>query len=203
MLEMARLQFSPRGQRVVRDPQALHKALMRAFPADIGGRAGAELLYRIEAEDVVLAQYAAPADWAALGSDLSAATAKSIEEAHAALRAGQLLRFLIHANATFDAVVDGKRRRTAIRDAPRQVEWLLRKLADAGCQPHEAEGIPQVVAGDTWQQRSPRGDTRMTHQGVAFRGALVVDDADRLRDALRRGVGRGRAYGFGLLTVAR
>lgn len=176
---------------------------MRAFPPDIGGRAGAGLLHRVETEDVVLVQYCAPAAWGALGSALARVEVKDIEEAHAALRAGQRLRFLLHANATFDGVVDGRRRRTAIRDANRQLEWLLRKLSTAGCRPHEADGRPQVVVGDTWRLRGARGKSMTTHQGVVFSGALVVDDPDRLRDALRRGVGRGRAYGFGLLTVAR
>jgi CRISPR system Cascade subunit CasE len=176
---------------------------MRAFASDVGGRVGASLLYRVDAEDVVLAQYAAPANWSVLGVHLSAVTVKDVEAAHATLAAGQRLRFLMHANPTFDAVVDGKRRRTAIRTADRQIEWLLRKLADAGCHPHETGGLPQVVAGETWQQRSRRGDARLTHQGVVYRGVLEVDDPDRLRVALGRGIGRARAYGFGLLTVAR
>lgn len=203
MLEMARLRLSGAGQRAARDPQTLHKLLMRAFAEDVGGRVGADLLCRIEAEDVVLAQYAAPADWTALVKELSDVSVKDVEGAYAAVGSGQRLRFLLHANPTFDAVVEGKRRRTAIRDAHRQVEWLMRKLADAGCHPFEADGQPQIAVGDTWQQRSRRGDARMTHQGVVYRGVLVVDDPEQLRDALRRGIGRGRAYGFGLLTVAR
>jgi CRISPR system Cascade subunit CasE len=203
MLEMARLRLSPDGRRTARDPHALHRLLMRAFPPDIGGRAGAGLLHRVEADDVVLAQYCSPADWRGLGGALTRVEVRDVEGAHEALRAGQRLRFLLHANATFDAVVDGSRRRTAIRDADRQLEWLLRKLSAAGCRPHEVDGRLQVVVGDTWRQRGGRGRSMTTHQGVVFSGALVVDDPDRLRDALRRGVGRGRAYGFGLLTVAR
>lgn len=202
MLEMARLRFSGTGERVVREPHALHQALMRAFAADVGGRVGATLLYRVEGEDVVLAQYTAPADWEALGRDVVQVATKDVGDAHAAITAGQHLRFLIHANPTFDGVVDGKRRRTAIRDAERQIEWLVRKLDAAGCRPFEADGRALVAIGATWMQRGRRGEARLMHHGVAYRGVLTVEDADRLRGALRAGVGRGRAYGFGLLTVA-
>lgn len=37
---------------------------------------------------------------------------------------------------------------------------------------------------------------------VAFEGLLRVEDADAFKDALQNGIGRGKAYGMGLLTVA-
>jgi CRISPR system Cascade subunit CasE len=44
---------------------------------------------------------------------------------------------------------------------------------------------------------------RMTFGDVLFEGRLVVTDADVLRQTLVQGIGAGKAYGFGLLSVAR
>lgn len=38
---------------------------------------------------------------------------------------------------------------------------------------------------------------------VRYDGALTVTDKDRFRDTLITGIGRGRAYGMGMMTVAR
>lgn len=47
-----------------------------------------------------------------------------------------------------------------------------------------------------------KGAGRVTLQQVTYEGHLVVEDANRLRDVLFRGVGKGKAYGCGLLTLA-
>jgi len=44
---------------------------------------------------------------------------------------------------------------------------------------------------------------RMTFGDVLFEGRLVVTDADLFRRTLEQGIGSGKAYGFGLLSVAR
>ncbi len=205
MLELARIDLAetPGVRRAMRNPALMHRLLMGAFAPDVGGRLGAGLLYRVEDERRILAQYAAPAVWAKLGQDMKGSETRGAGQAHEALRPGMQLRFLLHANATFDGVVDGRRRRTAIRDAARQVGWLQRKLVDAGAEPALDNGRLALSVGQTWSQRGLRGDQAIVHQGVVFAGVLVVLDADQLRVALRAGVGRGRAYGFGLLTVAR
>ena len=39
--------------------------------------------------------------------------------------------------------------------------------------------------------------------GVTYEGLLTVTDAEKFREALISGIGRGKAYGLGLLTVVR
>ena len=39
--------------------------------------------------------------------------------------------------------------------------------------------------------------------GVTYEGLLTVTDAEKFREALTGGIGRGKAYGLGLLTVVR
>jgi len=43
----------------------------------------------------------------------------------------------------------------------------------------------------------------LTVGDVLFDGRLVVTDADRFRETLTAGIGSGKAYGFGLLSIAR
>lgn len=47
-----------------------------------------------------------------------------------------------------------------------------------------------------------KGAGWVTLQQVTYEGHLVVEDADRLRDVLLSGVGKAKAYGCGLLTLA-
>jgi CRISPR system Cascade subunit CasE len=44
---------------------------------------------------------------------------------------------------------------------------------------------------------------RLTFGDVLFEGRLVVTDAELFRQTLSQGIGSGKAYGFGLLSVAR
>lgn len=202
MRELARLSFTRDAERVLADSHEAHRLVMRAFADDIGGRKGANVLFRVEDARTLLVQHEGVATWDSLGPLLQSYRAKDIEEAHRAIRTGQTLRFMLVANPTFDAVVDGKRRRTAVRDAARQTDWMTRKLDQCGARLVTADGVAQLSVGATWQQTSRRGGQRITHWAVAFRGMLEVLDHERFFEALGAGVGRGRAYGFGLLTVA-
>jgi CRISPR-associated protein, Cse3 family len=50
---------------------------------------------------------------------------------------------------------------------------------------------------------SDAGSDDAPHIGaVLFTGYLKVTDADRFRTALEHGIGSGKAFGFGLLSIA-
>ena len=57
-----------------------------------------------------------------------------------------------------------------------------------------------VVQRET--QRFKRGGSQVTIVRATFQGVLEVTSADALREALVNGVGRAKAYGCGLLTLA-
>ncbi len=99
------------------------------------------------------------------------------------------------------------------------IEWLARKgagdelkkippggfrLVDVSVRDRQA--IPNVAASFSGGQKfkKHRGDEhRVSLDGVTFDGVLEVTDADKFREALRNGIGSGKAYGFGLMSVAR
>jgi CRISPR system Cascade subunit CasE len=43
----------------------------------------------------------------------------------------------------------------------------------------------------------------MSFGSVLFEGELIVTDVKAFREALMQGIGSGKAYGFGLLSIAR
>ena len=54
-----------------------------------------------------------------------------------------------------------------------------------------------------WQRFAKRGTRPVTLLAVTYEGVLQVTDAERFRAMLCQGMGRGKAYGLGLMTVMR
>jgi CRISPR system Cascade subunit CasE len=54
----------------------------------------------------------------------------------------------------------------------------------------------------TGRKRGPAGGHSTTHFAVVFDGLLRVTDTDALLQTLVQGIGPGKAFGFGLLSVA-
>jgi len=65
-------------------------------------------------------------------------------------------------------------------------------------------GSPQVVVADRQRWRIPHTTSggEFTLTTARFDGVLRVTDPDRLRRALTHGIGHGKAFGCGLLTLA-
>jgi len=67
-------------------------------------------------------------------------------------------------------------------------------------QPLQADARP---AGKVIGWRRQEGGTQLlTFAAVIFEGVLRVEDSQAFREALERGIGPGKAFGFGLLSVA-
>ncbi|NQW10756.1 MAG: type I-E CRISPR-associated protein Cas6/Cse3/CasE [Alphaproteobacteria bacterium] len=138
-----------------------------------------------------------------------------------AIRDGSRLRFILRANPTIsrrdgqreqrhDVVMDAK---TQARQADKTIatdtmingaatEWLIKK-GDR----HGFTVSPGNVAVDGYTRTVFRHVNRHGKHGdivlssVDFDGSLGVTDPDRFERALVNGIGRARAFGFGLLLV--
>lgn len=100
--------------------------------------------------------------------------------------------------------------RVAHTKLPEQVDWLLAKLHRAGCT------VPTDIINDNevsavratdrhrlrFHKNGRRVDAPVLMEAVTFDGLLRVDDPAATRSALLDGIGTGKAYGFGLLTLA-
>lgn len=213
-LYLSRLNLDPlrhEVQRALADSHDLHQLVMTAFPTAAGpARQAFGVLYRLDIHresgiPTLLVQSAIRPDWSALSRGLLAAGAEpAVKEASASYEAigkGATLRFRLRANPTKRVPANRPNdplagKRVDLLSDDQREEWIKKKLSEAGCR----------LAGCTIQDeatlRGSRAGQRISHGAVVYDGLLRVDDPAALRAALRQGIGAGKAYGFGLLSVA-
>jgi len=222
MTYLSRIHLNPRSGRVqheLADCQRLHCTILAAFPdiSNDAARAALGILYRVEdavAPPQVLVQSAAAPDWSALPRDsiLSDPHVLRIDQVYASLEEGQNFRFRLRANPTkrvFRETPRGGRswvgkRVNLIREED-QIAWLQRKAEAGGfdlLRVTTARDVPNVRTSAQPRTRGRRDGRQLTFGSVLFDGELRVTDPDRLRDTLKSGIGSGKAYGFGLLSIA-
>lgn len=111
------------------------------------------------------------------------------------LAKGDLLRFRVRANPTVTR--EGKRHGLVRHDE--QVNWIERQLLTNG------SALKEVKVLDSGREvfRRRREGAPITLVGTTYEGALQVDDPELLRTAVSRGIGHGRSFGFGLITLGR
>ncbi|WP_297202047.1 type I-E CRISPR-associated protein Cas6/Cse3/CasE [uncultured Flavonifractor sp.] len=118
---------------------------------------------------------------------------------------GSAWQFRLTANPTksIKSSEPGKRGMVCAHMTPEyQLKWLLDR-----CETHGFSIDPEevIVAKSQWQ-RFYKGDQRkrpVSLLSVTFEGILTVIDEVRFRQTLVEGIGRGKAFGLGLLTVIR
>jgi CRISPR system Cascade subunit CasE len=180
---------------------------------------------------LLLVQSGIQPDWTRLGPGYLLDTAgepanpvcKQVDEQYAAISAGVILRFRLRANPTkkidTKSGPDGVRRngkRVELWKEEDQIQWLHRKGGQHGFEILKVRAggaIPAVQTGRVDKitgaraaldstEEAPKTD-RLTFGSVQFDGLLRVTDPEALRVALEHGIGSGKAYGFGLLSLAR
>ena len=215
--------------RALASPYEMHRTLMRAFPDRADGGAG-RVLFRLEVsreEDrppVVLVQSEHEPDWTPLKQrdyanvsgpkrivlTSSETTAQPADAAR--IRTGDRFRFRLVANPTVKRKVDGRKngRRDACVTEEQQLAWLSRKGESGGfrltmIETDDGRQVPNVTVTPTGRMTSSRrkDNRRITHHGVRFEGVLEVTDANQFARTLESGIGSAKAFGFGLLSVAR
>ena len=198
-------------QRLLSNPYAMHQWIMSALPHPAD-----RVLFRLEPLTVnarvgmILLQTKHEPKWPADGIPSgSRLTTKRIENAFQSLSDGQHLRFRMRANPTNKQKREGKdqgRRCPLIREED-QLKWLMRKGEQCGFQLLEnpTGKIPACVIRDEKEilARKPTSAHPLTFRSVLFEGTLTVTDTEKFRQTLAAGIGSGKAFGFGLLSVAR
>ena len=213
------------------DCHALHRRLLLAFP-NLGGLSAARdhfgILYRLDSGDGgarLLVQSSAEPDWSRLPTAYLLdphPLVKRIDSLYDTLVTGQKLRFCLRANPTRRISDRGatqperwRGKRVDLRNEEDQLAWLTRKGEQAGFQLLSVHTQPNVVGfhsdrpiadvrtsgvNDRVIGRHPAG--RLTFASVTFEGRLRITDPAAFREALTNGIGSGKAFGFGLLSIA-
>ena len=225
---LSRLLLDPRSRAVRRDLadcQELHRSIMSAFPQtqqpEESARERFGVLHRLEVDRrgnrlILYVQSWEEPDWSRLvpgyleeNSNLENPACKPVEEKYRGLKTGAVFAFRLQANPTRKIdkknQKDGPRwhgKRVELRREEDQIAWLQRKGEQGG---FELLGVR--VQGQVKEQgrRQRRGssDSPLTLAGVVFEGHLRINDAGKFYDhSLARGIGPGKAYGLGLLSLA-
>ncbi|WP_245803065.1 type I-E CRISPR-associated protein Cas6/Cse3/CasE [Corynebacterium phocae] len=121
------------------------------------------------------------------------------------LLAGQRYRFRLTVNPVMEKFCDDdKKRRVALFREEDQIDWLLRRADQLGIKLTTADddAKPTFAVRESRSMRFRHEKRTVTLQRCTFEGALEVTDPELLRKALVGGIGKAKAYGFGLLTLA-
>lgn len=210
--------MSPRVQRDLRDPHHLHQTVMRAFPSvmdpEVEARAYWGALHRLEIERrtgrvMLYVQSQAEPDWSFLSAEdlvqdgIPNPAYKPVGQVFERLRAGRILRFRLRANPTRKIETksgpDGQRRngrRVPIEGVEGLTHWLQRKAEQ-----HGFDLLQMTIAASGASELARSYSTGRTFQGALFEGRLVVRDPALFREALVKGIGSGKAFGYGLLSI--
>jgi len=119
---------------------------------------------------------------------------------------GQALRFRLSANPTrkidTKSGPDGRRRHGKRVPVPadRLYEWLARRAESAG---FSIDQDSVAIESSYIYVNKTRNDQGQRLRSARYEGLLEVTDADTFRRAIGRGIGPGKAFGFGLLSVMR
>ena len=121
------------------------------------------------------------------------------------IQSGSVWQFRLTANPTksVKSSEPGKRGTVHAHITPtHQAQWLLDR-----CEAHgfTVDAEEMIVAKSQWQRFYKNGSCQkpVTLLSVTFEGLLTVTDEVRFRQTLLEGIGRGKAFGMGLLTVMR
>lgn len=202
-------------------PYQMHRTLAHAFPDETYSKArdnddAAGVLFRVdeiprEQKIVVLVQSQIAPNWDELGGKqdarghaylLQPAECKTFEPKFAA---GQTLAFRLRANPTKRlgrGNVQQPNKRVGLRDESEQIAWLTRK-ADAG----GFRIVRVIVSRDEYiKNENAIRHNDQSHDlkllAAQFDGVLQIVNADQFLQTVARGVGSGKGFGFGLLSLA-
>ena len=210
-------------QRCIGDAHHLHARVMSMYPPGQGREPREKLgiLHRLEVSEregtiVLLVQSptapaleSLPAGFLDPRAGDEASAAKSLDVLHGLLSKGARLRFRLRANPArkidTKTGADGVRRngrRVPLRGDEARVAWLARKLRDSGLRLVVEGGSMLVVQRPEGLSRGRRNGLEITHEAHVFEGVVEVDDPALAWAAVQKGIGPGKAFGFGLLSLA-
>lgn len=149
---------------------------------------------------------------------------KDVLQAYRQIQGGQVLSFRLRANPTKRIAAENnklKGKRVELRREDEQLSWLsrkgqtmdngvpggfsllMKKVKDGTGEEYMVPCVKVCCEGkQVGRKRDEAGGHPTTHMAVLFDGLLRVTDAASFLETLINGIGAGKAFGFGLLSVA-
>lgn len=214
-------------QQLLASPQRIHAAVLGGLAQQ---PVGERVLWRVEsrphAVELLVLTEARPswehiveqAGWP--GADGSAPLIADYAPVLALVMKGRRFGFRVRVNPTTTShtvektsesqervLATGRGVRLGHRTAQTQLAWFLDRAANNNARWGFTVGdsdnpTAALVARERVSFRRSKGDAPVTLDTATFEGALTITDAELFTDVLLTGIGRGKAYGCGLLTVA-
>lgn len=226
-MHLSRLRLNPTRRdtrRLVGSPQSLHAAVMGSHPPSPAQDGAGRVLWRLDqysGHDLQLYVLSpSPPDFTGLLEQAGWPTqitwdTTAYEPFLANLSTGQQWTYRLTANPVRvlpkDTASGSRRGKVSPRLTVRQKqEWLVKHSASWGFEVPaddtfgvDAEVRERHTASFARRDASGGGNrTPVALTRATFRGTLTVTDADILKHALTHGMGRAKAYGCGLMTLA-
>ncbi|MEU8764277.1 type I-E CRISPR-associated protein Cas6/Cse3/CasE [Streptomyces sp. NPDC048659] len=211
---LTRITPDPRSRdarRDTRDAVGTHRRLMSLFPDNAGPdpRARFGILYRTDdtpGGPQLLVQSTQEPDLTQLPTGYGTALTRPLDTLLDALRPGLTVRYRCAASAIRKP---GATTRAAY-NLPAVVpltgtaadEWWTRQADTAGLKVLTLHSQPLDAAQGMRGTRGSGAEQRIRHTRTRFDGTAVIIDPDTLRTKITDGIGRGKAYGCGLLSIA-
>ncbi|MBR7675537.1 type I-E CRISPR-associated protein Cas6/Cse3/CasE, partial [Streptomyces daliensis] len=193
------------ARRDIRSAVDLHHRVMGLFPQGLGetARRHAGVLFRLDEGPTghhILIQSTLTPDPGRLEPAYGTARAKELTPLIGTLRTGQLIHYRITANATRklgNNTTEGRPKQIVPLHGQEAAQWWERQAERAGlC----LRSIQSTSLGDASGRR--RDKHPVNHARTRFDGLAEVRDATALVEHIVAGIGRGKSYGCGLLSVA-
>ncbi len=217
MAYLSRVYLNPlrrQTQRFLRDPQMMHAAVLGGVPEQPVNQ---RVLWRLDsrpgtrAEVLVLTE--TMPSWEHLieqGGWPQAQTPQSETAELAPLLAAVQLGRRFRLRATVNPVVSvgsaqrGVRGKVVPVKTRGQLAWFAGRLPSWGFRIHQ-NSLAQPSVNPVDRRRlefTKRDKNRVTLETATFDALVVVEEVETVRRSLLQGVGRGKAYGCGLITLA-
>lgn len=189
----------------------LHRRLMSLFPDGIGSDARAKLGILFRAEDTptgthLLLQSTYQPDLGRLPDGYGTAVSRPLDPLLDALRSGLAVRYRCVASPVRKP---GATTRAAYRLPPVLAlngaaadEWWARQSDACGLRVLDLTSHPLDTIRGQRGKSGPAAKQRISHNRTRFDGTALITDPELLRTKIVEGIGRAKAYGCGLLSIA-
>jgi CRISPR system Cascade subunit CasE len=207
---LTRIIPDPRNRQASRDFRntvELHYRVMKLFPDNLGDQARKQLGILFRAEETpqgpyLLLQSRTQPDLNLLPPGYGTADTRPLNPLLDALRPGLPVRYRIDANAVrkprkTTQELHGLKPVVALT-GPAATEWWQRQAEQSGLKIDTVHATRLIAASGLKAQEKQRIHNARTR----FEGNALISDPELLRRRVEEGIGRGKAYGCGLLSLA-
>jgi CRISPR system Cascade subunit CasE len=201
---LSKLKLNDRDRTVRYDlsnAHALHQRIMQAFPDQQRDtpRTDWNILFRQEPDsDVILMQSGIDPKWTKFPPGyLTQYDSKPFDPRTSQLESGRIMQFRLKANPSKRD--QQSRKLIGMLHQADQLAWLERQAAQHG---FAVKGVDVIPTPSIYGIKA-KGSPPIRILTVLYQGVLEITDSAQFTAAIQQGIGRGRSYGCGLLSIAR